>query len=284
VKALVTGAAGMLGRALCAALHAAGDEVLPLDLADADITDMAALRAAAGTGRFDVVFHLAAFTRVDDCEIEQERAYLVNALGSRNAALLAAERRAAVLALSTDYVFDGRAREPYREYDRPGPLSVYGATKLAGERALRQLHPRHYVVRSSWLFGAGGANFVDILLRKAEAGETLRVVDDQRGSPTYTEDLAPALIRIARSGLYGTYHVTNRGECTWYDFAAVILKLAAPGARLERVTSAALARPAPRPAYSVLSNLLYERCVGPALPDWSDALARYLRTTRDGRR
>lgn len=280
MKALVTGAGGMLGQALCSELHARGHEVLALTHAMADVTDVAALRAAAGRGSYDVVFHLAAFTQVDQCERERERAYLVNGLGARNAAVVAAERGAAVLYVSTDYVFDGRAKDPYREYDPPAPQSVYGATKLAGELAVRDVNPRHYVVRTSWLFGAGGPNFVDSLLRKAEAGETLRVVDDQRGSPTFTGDLAPALARIARSGLFGPYHVTNRGECTWHGFAAHILSLAAPHARLERTTSAALGLPAPRPAYSVLSNAIYEKSVGPPLPDWRDAVGRYLRAAR----
>ena len=280
MKALITGAGGMLGQALCSHLKAEGHELLALTHAMADVSDAAALRAAAGRERYDAVFHLAAFTRVDDCERERERAYLVNALGARNAAVVAAERGAAILYVSTDYVFDGCAREPYREYDAPAPTSAYGASKLAGERAVREVNPRHFVVRSSWMFGPGGANFVDTILRKADAGETLRVVDDQRGSPTYSEDLAPALTRIARSGLFGSYHVTNRGECTWHELAAHILALTAPHARLERTTSAALGRPASRPAYSVLSNLIYEKSVGAPLADWRDAVERYLRAAR----
>jgi dTDP-4-dehydrorhamnose reductase len=277
MRALVTGAGGMLGQALCAALRQEGHDVHAVPHAEADVTDISALRHAAGSPALHYVFHLAALTRVDECEGRPDDAFRVNGLGARNAALVAAERGASVLYVSTDYVFDGRARSPYREYDPTAPLSVYGASKLAGEQAVREVTPRHFIVRTSWLFGPGGPNFVDSVLQRAEAGETLRVVDDQRGSPTFTADLAPALERIAVSELYGTYHVTNRGECTWHELAARVLERRAPGARLEKITSAALGRPAVRPAYSVLSNLFYEASLGPPLPDWQDALERHLR-------
>jgi len=286
LRLFVTGAHGLLGRAVAALAGEAprADTMVAIEShghADADVTDVAALQRKAGAHRIDVVVHLAAMTRVDDCEGDPDRAHLVNCLGARNAALFAAERGAAVLYVSTDYVFDGQAAAPYREYDPPAPLSVYGASKRAGEEAVREVNPRHYIVRSSWLFGPGGTNFVDTIRKKAEAGERLEVVDDQRGAPTYTRDLAPALLRMAASNLYGTYHVTNRGACTWFELAQRIVRSVAPKAKLERITSAGLARPAKRPANSVLSNLLYERSFGPdaALPPWEDAVDRHLKAT-----
>ncbi len=280
MRVLMTGAGGMLGQVLADVLRRVGDQVRTLRHDEADVCDMAALRAAAGPGALDAVLHLAAYTRVDDCERESDRAYLVNGLGARNAALLAAERGAAVLYVSTDYVFSGEARTPYREYDAAAPLSVYGRSKLAGEQAVREVNLKHYVVRSSWLYGPGGTHFIATILSKAGSGEPVAVVEDQRGSPTYTADLAPALSRIARSGLYGTYHVTNAGDCTWYELAAEALRMAGVNARLESTTSGVLGRPAPRPAYSVLSNLLYDTCIGPPLPHWRDALGRYLKSER----
>ncbi|MBI1799609.1 MAG: dTDP-4-dehydrorhamnose reductase [Candidatus Eisenbacteria bacterium] len=276
MKVLVTGAGGMLARAVLPALESTGHAALALAHADADVTKIGALDHALKTFAPDWIFHFAAFTRVDDCEADPVRAHLVNALGARNVAQAAAASGVALLSISTDYVFNGRATRPYREYDPVDPLSVYGASKLAGEQAVRELHARHLIVRTSWLYGHGGANFIDTILRRARAGESLRVVDDQRGSPTWTRDLAPALIRLAERGQFGTCHCTNRGDCTWYDLAARVLLRAGVTARLERTDSAALSRPAPRPRYSVLSHEFFERISGLTLPEWSDAVDRYV--------
>jgi dTDP-4-dehydrorhamnose reductase len=266
----------MLAQATIPALTEAGHDVLGLKRADADVTRPGALDHALKTFQPDWVFHFAAFTRVDDCESDPDRAHLVNAIGSRNVAQAAAARGAALLAISTDYIFAGEATSPYREYDPPAPRSVYGASKWAGEQAVRELHPRHAIVRTAWLYGRGGPNFIDTILKKARAGDALRVVDDQRGSPTWTRDLAPALIRIAEHNHLGTYHCTNRGDCTWFDLAAHAIARAGLAAPLERCDSAAMSRPAPRPHYSVLSNQLFESVSGTSLPVWSDAVDRYL--------
>lgn len=273
---LVTGAAGMLARALLPVLGAAGHETRPLARADADITDFDALARAAREFRPDWVLHLAAFTRVDDCEARPDHAHAVNAIGSRNAAQAASLAGAAVLAISSDYVFDGRATAPYREHDLPGPQSVYGASKWAGEQAIRHVHPRHVIVRTSWLFGDGGPNFVDTIVRKASSGGTLQVVNDQHGSPTYTHDLARALLRLVERAQYGTYHVTNSGHCSWYDLAAHALARAGLATPLEPVSSDAFPRPARRPAWSVLSNHWYEHVTGAPMPAWQDAVDRHL--------
>ncbi len=276
MKVLVTGAGGMLGAALVPALERAGHRTMALPKTDADVTRLEALIGPARDFRPDWIFHLAAFTKVDDCESQPDHAHLVNGLGSRNAALAAAEVGAAVLAISSDYVFDGRGTTPYREYAIAAPVSVYGASKWAGEQSVREVHPRHMIVRTSWLYGLGGANFIDTILRKAQAGDPLKVVDDQRGSPTWTQDLAQALIRLAETNQYGTYHITNSGHCTWFDLAAHVIERAGLKTSLERTTSQAFARPAPRPAYSVLSNQFFEHVTRTPMPAWQDAANRYV--------
>jgi dTDP-4-dehydrorhamnose reductase len=154
---------------------------------------------------------------------------------------------------------------------------VYGASKWAGEQAVREVHPRHMIVRTSWLYGKGGPNFIDTILKKARAGDSLKVVDDQRGSPTWTRDLAAGLIALAATGQYGTYHITNSGDCTWYDLAAYAIGRAGLQVPLERTTTDAIARPAKRPAYSVLRNQFFEHATGTRMPHWQDAVDRYLK-------
>lgn len=280
MKALVTGAGGMLAQAVIPALEEAGHAVLGLKRADVDIASPGALAHSIQVFKPDWILHLAAFTRVDDCETEVDRAFGVNALGARNVAQAAAECGAALLTISTDYVFDGRGSRPYREYDAAAPLSVYGASKWAGEQAVRELHARHIIVRTAWLFGRGGTHFIDTILRRARAGESLRVVDDQHGAPTWTQDLAIGLLRLIECAQYGTYHCTSSGECSWYDVAEFTLRSAGLETPLERTGSAAYVRPAARPAYSVLSNHLFEQVTGSRMPLWQDAVARFLKSAR----
>jgi dTDP-4-dehydrorhamnose reductase len=276
VKVLVTGANGMLGRALTTALERAGHGVLGLARADADITVAGALEPALRAFRPDWVANLAAFTRVDDCESRPDLAIAANTTGARRVAESAAAAGAAVLAISTDYVFAGDAARPYREDDATGPRSVYGRSKLAGEQAVREAAARHAIVRTAWLFGAGGANFIDTILRRARAGEPLRVVDDQRGSPTWTADLAQGLLRLLEKGAHGTFHCTSRGDCTWHELAVHATRRAGLEVAIERTTTESLGRPAPRPRYSVLDLEKFERTTGWHMPDWRDAVDRYL--------
>ncbi len=276
MKVMVTGAAGMLGHALVPALRARGHDVLALDLAEADVTDAAALGRHARSFGPAWLAHLAAFTNVDVCESEPEKALLVNGTGTRNAARVAADVGAAVLAVSTDYVFDGMAVTPRREDDATAPVTAYGRSKLAGERAAREANPRHLIVRTAWLYGAGGRNFVDTILSLARAGEPLRIVEDQRGSPTLTVDLAGALATLMDRGERGTFHVTNSGDCTWHDLAVAACEEAGVPAQIGRLSTAELARPARRPAYSVLDTERYTLATGAAMPGWRDALRRYL--------
>jgi dTDP-4-dehydrorhamnose reductase len=276
MRALITGGGGMLAQALVPALEGAGHQVLALSRRDADVAQSGSLEHPIRVFQPDWLVNLAAFTKVDECEAQADSAYLVNAMGARNAAQTASVAEIPILTVSTDYVFDGESTRPYREYDPPGPRSVYGASKLAGELAVRELHPRHLIVRTAWLYGRGGSNFVDTILRKARAGEALRVVDDQRGSPTSTTDLADGLLRLMAAGQFGTYHCTNSGDCTWYELAVYLLDRAGVRVDIKSTDSTALARPAPRPSYSVLSNLLFEHVTGHRMPHWQQAVDRHL--------
>lgn len=276
MKILITGAGGMLGRALGETLSLEHD-IVALARADLDFTDLGATLAALARAKPRVVIHAGAVTDVDGCERDPDGAWRVNALGSRNVAVACQEAGAACCYISTDYVFDGEKPDPYTEFDAPNPLSCYGASKLAGERYVQTLMPRHWIVRSSWLFGPGGKNFVKTILAKARAGEGLRVVDDQVGSPTYTHDLARAISRLISGPYYGIWHLTNSGSCSWYRFAAAILENAGlKGTRLEPISSKDLGRPAPRPRNSILRNYCWDLLMWPRPQSWTDALPEYL--------
>ena len=252
----------MLGRDI---LRAAGGAAVALTHAELDVTDAAAAREALAGA---TVINCAAYTDVDGAEGHPGRAHAVNEEGARNVAE-AAER---VLYVSTDYVFDGGKREPYVESDPPAPLQEYGRSKLAGERATAGANPNHLVVRSSWLFGAGGRNFVETMLGLAAERDELRVVDDQVGCPTFTGHLAEALLALAGGGERGVLHVAGAGSCSWFEFAREILDRAAVDTPLRPCATEELPRPARRPAYSVLASELG----GPALPAWREGLDAYL--------
>lgn len=286
MRVLVTGARGMLGQALVPRL-AARHETLGCDIAEFDITDAAATRAAIAAFAPQAVIHCAAMTQVDRCESEAELAMRVNGEGTRNVAAAAAAAGAALLYLSTDFVFDGAKREPYLEDDAPAPLSVYGASKLAGEEAVRGAGGRWAIVRTSWVFGPGGPNFVETILRVAArnradaAAPPLRVVGDQVGAPTYTLDLSEALVALTESGRDGVFHVTNRGSCSWHEYACTILRMARQEEmRVERITSAEWAAPARRPAQSRLSDRAWRAAGFAPLRPWEEALAHYLEHRR----
>jgi dTDP-4-dehydrorhamnose reductase len=277
MKVMVTGAKGMLGSQVCGAL-APQHQVLGVDLDDFDVTNAGAVRAAFASAHPDMVVHCAAWTDVDGCERDPERAFLHNAQGTWHVADACRGIAATLVYISTDFVFDGEKREPYTEFDRPNPLSVYGASKLAGEDAVRRLVPKHYIVRSAWLYGPGGRNFVDTILAAAAQRDELRVVADQFGSPTSTRDLAEAIANVILSGrvVPGRYHIVNSGVCSWAELAAEALQIRGSRARVAPIRASEWPSPTRRPAYSALRSRWLEFQGIPPLRDWKAALISYL--------
>jgi dTDP-4-dehydrorhamnose reductase len=279
MRVLVTGAGGQLGRDLLASFPDAGrhHEVSGFPRARLDVGDRDAVLQAIATVRPDVVVHAAAWTAVDACEADPDRAYRVNALGARHVAEGARVTGAHLLYLSTDYVFDGLSARPYREWDDPNPLSVYGRSKLAGEREVLAAAPGATVVRTSWLFGIHGSNMLKTVLRLAAERPEVAFVDDQRGCPTSTEDLARTVVCLCSARLPGVFHVTNQGPTTWYQFAREVVAAAGrdPG-MVKAIKTAELQprRPAPRPANSVLDNSGLRLQGISLLPDYHEPLER----------
>jgi dTDP-4-dehydrorhamnose reductase len=275
MRLIITGAAGMLGQDLVRAASEAGHEPLPFSRGELDITDQDAVERAVARAAPDVVINCAAWTDVDGAEASFPAALAINGSGAGNVARAAAAHGAWTIHVSSDYVFDGTKREPYVESDPVGPLSAYGRSKLAGEEAVAAEAPeRHTIVRSSWLFGVGGPCFPATMRRLAAERDELTVVDDQLGCPTFTGHLASALIELACAPVRGIAHVAGGGCCTWYDLAVETITAAGLSCQVRRGRTADLARPAPRPAYSVLVSELAEAV--PRLPHWREGLAEYL--------
>jgi dTDP-4-dehydrorhamnose reductase len=270
----------MLGQDVVRVGTLANHEVVAFERLELDVTDAAAVSEAVHREGPQAVVNCAAYTNVDGAEDEPDEALRVNAEGARNIAAAAAEVGASVVHPSTDYVFDGTKPEPYLESDEPSPLSSYGRSKLAGEQATRAANPSHHVVRSSWLFGAGGRNFVETMLELGREQGQVVVVRDQVGSPTWTLHLAEGLVRLLDSRAFGLHHMAAGGECTWYDFAREIFARASVDCHVLSCTTEELGRPAPRPAYSVLRS---ERAEAITLPEWRVGLEGYLaeRATTD---
>jgi len=275
VRVLITGAGGQLGHDLLRVFT--GHEVVGTTHGQLDVADRDAVLATITELRPDAVVHAGAWTDVDGCETDPDRAFRVNALGTRHVVEGARLAGARVCYLSTDYVFDGTGDRPWVEWDAPAPLSVYGRSKLGGER---ELDPGATVVRTSWVCGAHGRNFVKTILRAAAERDELTVVDDQHGCPTFTSDLAGAIARLVVARLPGTFHVTNQGATTWFDFARAIVAAAGfDPAKVRPIATADLhpPRPAPRPANSVLDNAALRLSGIPLLPDWHEPLDRLLK-------
>ena len=276
MKIAITGAAGMLGQALARTLSR--HSLTLLSSRDLDVTSLENVRRVVAELKPEWIIHAAAYTQVDQAESESFRAYRVNALGTRNMALAAHESGSGLAYYSTDYVFDGTREQPYREWDPTGPINVYGASKLAGEFFLRSLCPRHLIMRTSWLFGAGGSHFVGKIVAAAKEKEFLKVVSDQRGSPTFTTDLAYMTLCLVEAEKVGTYHVTNSGQCSWEEFAREIVVLSGLKSEVRPISSADLAAPARRPHNSVLENYLLQLEEIPLLRSWQSALGAFLGT------
>ena len=275
-RVLVTGSAGMLGTELVRLLQREFD-VTPADIGEFDVRNSVATDAFIAGATPEVVVNCAAYTDVDGAESDPDAAFAVNAAGAGNIAGAAEKVGAGVVHVSTDYVFDGTGDRPYEETDEPGPISVYGRSKLAGERAVLEASRDALIIRTAWLYGHAGPNFIEKMLSLASSGRHLKVVEDQVGAPTNVRDLARAILELIAVGATGVVNATNRGWCTWFEFAREILDQA--GYRdiaVEPVTSEQFPRPAPRPAYSVLSLARLVSLTGKEPRSWQDALAEYL--------
>jgi dTDP-4-dehydrorhamnose reductase len=274
MKIAIFGASGLLGKALVR--EWGGDELLLLNSRDVDIRDTGAVENVVRDARADWIILAAAYTDVDGCESNRELAFGVNRDGAVNVAKAARQAGSKLLFLSSDYVFDGKKSAPYETDDPRNPQSVYGRSKAEAEIGLMEVLPGCCIARTSWLFGAGGKCFPDTILKLAAGRSTLDVVNDQRGSPTYTVDLARAIVQLCRCDARGIVHVTNREDCTWFDFARFLVSEAGLAAEVRPVSSEKMARPAPRPRYSVLSPKSSEQ-FQITMPTWEDAGRRYLR-------
>ena len=272
---LVIGHKGMLGTDLVEVL---GKKcvVSCADIEEVDIRDIAGVRRCIEGNRPEIVINAAAYTDVDGAENDREKVFAVNGLGAKNVALVARKIGAASIYFSTDYVFDGTKREPYVEDDPPNPQGIYARSKLEGEVGVREADPDALIIRTAWLFGRNGRNFVDTIIRMANKKDSLEVVDDQRGAPTWTKHLSMAVENLIEVKAKGIVHVTSSGEVTWYEFAKRILQKVGRNIPVEPITTSKLNRPAPRPAYSVLSNSRYEALTGQKMPSWEEALDGYL--------
>ncbi len=273
MRVTLFGASGLLGRDLVQQLST--EQLTALSSKDADLRDRARIRDVIHESRPDWILLAAAYTDVDGCESNRDLAFAVNCEGAIHVAEAAREAASRLLFLSTDYVFDGTKRSPYEVADPRNPTSVYGQSKARAEERLLHILPDVCIVRTSWLFGHGGKCFPATILKLASTRSEISVVNDQRGSPTFTRDLASALVGLCHAGARGIIHITNSGNCTWYEFAAEIMRAATLPTKVKPVTTAEFPRPARRPAYSVLSPDSLHAC-NIHMPDWKDALRRYL--------
>lgn len=282
MKVLVTGSAGQLGQDLVLLLQAQGHEVLGCDRQEMDITDLDQCVEIIGGFAPDAVIHCAAHTAVDAAETDIDAAYLINATGSRNVALAAKKAGAKLVYISTDYVFDGMGTQPYHEYDNTDPQSIYGKSKRAGEVLVQSLSSKYFIVRTSWVYGKYGNNFVKTMLKLGQEKPLLQVVDDQKGSPTYTVDLANFLLELIQTEKYGVYHASNTEFCTWFEFTQAIFAEAEDilglkfTAKLEPCSTEQFPRPAPRPQYSVMEHLAIRTNGFQDIRPWREGLRDFL--------
>jgi dTDP-4-dehydrorhamnose reductase len=276
MRILLTGARGRLGGALHKLLEQRGDELLAIDIEELDITDFAATRTLVRKFQPHIVLHPAAWTDVDGCAREPERAVLVNGYGAQNVAIAAYEVNAPILYISSNEVFDGHSSRPYYEYDATNPINPYGYSKWVGEQAVMRVNPRHYIARTSWLFAHGGKNFIQAILNAAKAGKALRVVTDEVAHPTYNDDLAKAIVQLIDTGRWGIYHLVNEGSCSRYEFARYILDQAGyTETPIERITRHQWQRLSVPPIYTTLANAA-ARQMGITLRPWQEAVSTFL--------
>jgi len=276
MKVLITGANGQLGRELTKQYEETDNvELILTDVPELDITDITKVNEFINSHKPEVIINCAAHTAVDRCETDIEMAYKINSIGPKNLASAANVIGAEIVQVSTDYVFDGEGNIELTEFDEVNPQTVYGKTKLEGERFVSKLNPKHYIVRTAWLYGDGN-NFVKTMIKLSETNKTLKVVNDQKGSPTSTVDLAKVIISLVGNKNYGLFHATCKGECTWYDLSKEIFRLKGIDIEVIPCTTDEFPRPAKRPKYSVLRNYMLEITTGDITRNWKDSLKEYL--------
>ncbi|OQO98543.1 dTDP-4-dehydrorhamnose reductase [Geobacillus sp. 44C] len=277
MKVVVTGAKGQLGIDLVDLLSDRGYEVYGYGREELDITNFDQVQQVISEVKPDVVIHAAAYTKVDLAESEPDQAFAINAYGTRNVAVISEKVGAKLVYVSTDYVFDGTANAPYNEFAPTNPLSVYGKSKLAGEQFVRDLHSKFFIVRTSWVYGKHGNNFVKTMLKLAQERDELMVVHDQVGCPTYTVDLANCILELIQTEKYGVYHVSNSGHCSWYEFAKAIFEEAGIKVKVNPCTTKDFPRPAPRPAYSVFEHMALRLNGFKEMPHWRESLKNFVK-------
>ncbi|ETI91181.1 MAG: dTDP-4-dehydrorhamnose reductase [Clostridium butyricum DORA_1] len=288
MKILITGSKGQLGNELKDIINKGYSEigkvsecinnsqVFDFDVDKLDITDLKSVKNVLNTIKPDVVINCAAATNVDGCESDEDFAFKVNALGPRNLAIVCEEIGAKLVQVSTDYVFSGVGEKPLTEYDLTAPYSVYGKTKLLGENYVREFCSKYYIVRTAWLYGYVGHNFVYTMRRLGKEKDSINVVNDQIGNPTHANDLAYHILKLIETDEYGIYHCTGKGECSWYDFAKMIIELSGEECIVNPCTSEEYKTPAKRPEYSSLDNMMLRNTVGDEMRNWQDAIKSFI--------
>lgn len=289
MKLLITGGKGQLGSQIKSIIERNGSDIGELDKKfkgceykfidydELDITDYDEVISYISAFKPDAVINCAAYTNVDGCESDKDTAFKINALGSRNLAIASEKYGIKLLHVSTDYVFNGQGTVPFKEYDIPQPVSVYGKTKLLGEQYVRENCSHYFIVRTAWLYGEWGKNFVYTIMKIAKEKGHLDVVDDQRGNPTYAEDLAHHILKIILTDEYGIYHCTGTGECSWYDFACKIIECSGIDCTVSPTTSDKINRAAKRPSYSSLDNMMLRVTIGDEMRPWEEALQSFIK-------
>lgn len=288
MKILITGAKGQLGNELLNMIKSGQAEtgkvsdnikkaeVVALDVDELDITNLTELKEKINEIKPDVVINCAAATNVDWCESNEDFAFKVNSLGPRNLAIACEEINCKLVQVSTDYVFSGVGNKPLTEYDLTSPYSVYGKTKLLGEKYVEKFSTKYFIVRTAWLYGHVGHNFVYTMMRLGKEKDMITVVNDQRGNPTNANDLAYHILKLIETEEYGIYHCTGKGECTWYDFAKAIIQLSGEKCEVRPCTSEEYRTPAKRPEYSSLDNMMLRNTVGDEMRDWKEAIKSFM--------
>lgn len=288
MKILITGGKGQLGTEIFTCFEnkkteigipnilLEQNEVTSIDVDILDITDLDLVMDYFQKNQFDCIINCAAYTNVDKCEEDIEMAFKVNAIGPRNLAMAAEKIGAKLIHISTDYIFSGEGAQPFVEWDSPAPQSIYGKTKALGERYVSEFCSRYFIIRTAWLYGYCGNNFVKTIMRVAKEQGEIKVVDDQRGNPTNAADLAHHILKLASTDEYGIYHGTGTGECSWFDFATKIIEFAKIKAKVNPCTTEEFPRPAKRPAYSSLENMMFKVINGDEFRQWEEALKYFI--------